>query len=158
MMKWTRVLRVGLLIGVLTGCAGQGGVTPAISVHSTPEEALRDRATQLWEARVKGDLVTQYRLLEPKAQEEMTLTGFVRARGTVQFLSYTIEEVEVAENQGQVKATTKFRLNLAIPQVSRLGPYDHTVYTRWVLHDGHWYLKADQQDVGKPLKAETGPS
>jgi hypothetical protein len=108
---------------------------------------------------VKGDIVTQYRLLEPKAQEGMTLTGFARARGTVQFLSYTIEAVEVAEDQGQVKAQAKFKVTVSLPQIKRLGPYDHTVYTRWVLlPDGFWYLKATQHEVGEELKPQTGPS
>lgn len=157
-MKWARALCVGLLIGVLTGCGGHGGVQLP-NVQPAPEEALRARAMELWEARVKGDLMAQYQLLEPKAREQMTLTGFARARGTVQFLSYTIEEVEVAEDQGQVKAKAKFKVNVSIPQLSRLGPYEHPVYTRWVLlGDRLWYLKGDQQDVGKPLKAATGPS
>jgi len=156
-MRRTRLLLLALLIGGLTACAGQAPAQSAppppqaAAPPQSPEEALRARATQFWEARVKGDLLTQYNLLEPKSRERVTLTGFVRARGSVVFQTYKIQEVEVAGDDGRVIAMTTFRMNL--PQASRFGPWDQRTTMRWVRVDGHWYVMYDQQDVKQPLSA-----
>lgn len=97
-MKWSQPLLAVLLIGGLAACAGRihgdRAVPAQAAVVQSPEEALRAQATKFWEARVKGDVVTQYDLQEPKAREGLTLTGFALARGTVTFLTYKITEVE----------------------------------------------------------------
>ncbi len=129
--------------------AGQSAPPPQARVEQSPEEALRARATEFWDARVKGDLVTQYGFLEASAREQMTLTGFVRARGSVNFLSYLIEGVEVAGDQGRVLAKARFRMSL--PQVERFGPWTQAAITRWVREGGVWYLKGSQEDAGQPL-------
>ena len=153
-MRRRRFLLLALLVGGLTACAGQppspSTAAPTAQVALTPEEALRARATRFWEARVKGDLATQYDLLEPKAREQVTLTGFVLARGSVVYQSYKIEDVEVSGDEGKVKAMTNFRLTL--PQVSRFGPWDQLAIVKWVKVDGTWYVKYDQKDVDKPLQ------
>ncbi len=153
-MRWGRSLQFMLLVGLVAACAGQMPVkdtAPAqVVATQSPEEALRARATTLWEARVKNDWVTQYNLQEPKAREEMTLTGFALARGTVVFLSYKITEVEVVGDQGRVTAEAKFRLTH--PKAGRFGPWDQAVFTRWVREDGVWYMKGKQEEADKPLK------
>ena len=82
-MRRSRLLVLALLIGTLTACAGQapGQEKPspppqAAAPPQGPEEALRARATRFWEARVKGDLVTQYELLEPAVR--LVLGGAAR--------------------------------------------------------------------------------
>lgn len=156
-MSLSRLVLLAVLIGALTAWAGQapgqGTPSPPLQPQAprSPEEALRARATTFWEARVKGDLVTQYELLEPAARERVTLTGFVLARSSVIFLSYEIQEVEVAGDKGRVTALTTFRMNL--PQVSRFGPWDQRAIMRWVKVDGLWYHLYDQQDVKQPLRA-----
>lgn len=153
-MRRGRLFLLALLIGGLTACAAQTpgqGAPPQAAAPQTPEEALRSRATQFWDARVKGDMVTQYSLLEPAARERVTLTGFVRARSGVVFQSYKLEEVEVAGDEGHVTASTTFRLNL--PKVSRFGPWDQRTIMRWARLDGQWYAKYDQQDVKEPQQA-----
>jgi hypothetical protein len=148
-----------LLMAALSACAGGGpaatGQTtapPQARAQQSPEEALRARATQFWEARLKGDLAAQYEFLEPGAREQMTLTAFVRSRGAIVFLSYQLEEVEVVGDQGRVLAKVSFRMDL--PQVSRFGPWTQTPTMRWVLVRDIWYLKGSQQDADKPLKTE----
>lgn len=154
-MRRRRFLLLALLVGGLAACAGQPSAPsmapPTAQAALTPEEALRARATRFWEARMKGDLATQYDLLEPEARQRVTLTGFVLARGSVEYQSYKIEEVEVSGDAGKVKAKTRFRLNL--PQVSRFGPWDQLAIVKWVKVDGTWYFRYDQQDVDQPLQA-----
>jgi hypothetical protein len=144
-----------LLIGLLTGCAGHTGVgsapSPQPGAAQSPEEALRARATQFWEARVKGDLATQYDLLEPKGREQVTLTGFFHARSRVVFQSYEIQQVEVDGERGVVTTKTRFRLNL--PTVSRYGPWDQVVVMRWVRVNGVWYVEYDQGDIKPPIQS-----
>lgn len=156
-MRRSQLPLLALLIGALTACAGQAPTgsapssPPQAQAPQTPEEALRARATQFWEARVKGDLLTQYNLLEPRARERVTLTGYALARGRVVFLSYKIQDVELAGDAGRVTAMTTFRMNL--PQVSRFGPWDQRTIMRWVRVDGVWYTAYDQQDVTQPVQA-----
>lgn len=158
------MMKLLLVIGMFSACAaqtpGQGTPPSPASAPQSPEEALRARATQFWEARVKGDLVTQYTLLEPAARERVTLTGFVLARSRLVFRSYEMQQVEVAGNEGRVTAKTTFRLNMppSIPQVSQSGPWDQVIIMRWVRVDGLWYVKYDQQNVTEPLKAGEGES
>ena len=155
-MTRSRSLLLALLIGLLSACAGQtqgqgAPPPPQARAPQSPEEALRARATQFWEARVKGDLVTQYELLEPQGREQVTLTGFVRSRSSVNFLSYKIQDVEVNGDRGRVTTTAKFRVDL--PQVSRFGPWDQRTVMLWSKVEGQWYLRYDQQGVKEPLKA-----
>ncbi len=155
-MRHSRLLLLALLMALFNACAGQTpgrGTPPAPQARApqSPEEALRARATEFWDARVKGDLFTQYNLLVPEAREGVTLTGFVRARSSFIFLSYEIQGVEVAGDEGRVTTMTAFRLNL--PQVSRFGPWDQRTVMRWLRVDGLWYVMYSQQDVKEPLKA-----
>ena len=156
-MRRSRWLFLLVLIGGLVACAGQAPPgqgappPPQAAAPQSPEEALRARATRFWEARLKGDLVTQYELVVPAAREQVTLTGFVRARGSLSFLSYTIKDVQVTGDDGWVTALTTFRMNL--PQVSRFGPWDQRAVMRWRKVDDLWYLLYDQQDVKPPLQA-----
>jgi len=154
MRHHTMVLPV-LMIGLLTACAtptqGKAAPTPAVQAQQSPEEVLRARATQFWEARVKGDLATQYDLLEPSERQNVTLTGFYRSRSSMVFQSYEIQGVEVDDEVGLVKAKTTFRLNLK--EVSRFGPWTQVAFMRWVRVGGLWYLRGDQQDVKQPTRA-----
>ncbi|MCI0408443.1 MAG: hypothetical protein L0191_07750 [Acidobacteria bacterium] len=154
-MRRTLFRLLFLLLTILSACAarapapGPGAALPPTQVDQSPEEALRARATQFWEARVKSDLVTQHGFLEPKAREQMTLTAFIRSRSAVVYLAYEIEGVEVAADQGRVLAKTKFRV--ALPQAERFGPWTQPAITRWVREGGAWYLKGSQDDAGQAL-------
>lgn len=121
----------------------------------SPEEALRAEATKFWEARIKGDMVTQYNLQEPKAREGVTLTAFTLARGTVVFLTYKITTVETAGDEGKVTAATTLRMNH--PKMERFGAFDQIVSMLWVRQGGVWYVKGSQEAAGKPLKAGESP-
>jgi hypothetical protein len=156
MEKTRLLLLLALMVGTLTACAGQTtghSAPPSLKAQpaQSPEDALRARATKFWEARVKGDLATQYDLIEPKAREQVTLTGFVRARSSLVFKSYKIESVEVAGDQGRVMTMTTFRLDL--PQASRFGPWDQLTNMKWVKVDGQWYVMYEQKDFDQPLQA-----
>ncbi len=148
-MRGCQLLVLIALVGGLSACAaqisgqGQAASPPQVRTTQSPEDALRARATQFWEARVKGDLATQYDLLEPAARERVTLTGYVWARNSVIFKSYEIQTVEVAGDEGLVSAKATFRMN--VPQLSRYGPWNQQVALKWVIVDGLWYVRYDQQ-------------
>jgi len=170
MRRSMSVILVWVLGGALTGCAGQvpgepahhtsqeasaarvGPSRPVVPTEPamTPEEALRARATKLWEARVKDDVETQYALLERKAREQLTLTGFARTHKSVTYRSYQLQEVVVDGDLGHVKATVTFRLRL--PQVSGYGPFTREIPTFWVREEGGWYLKFSQLEDAERLK------
>ena len=162
-----------LLVGTLVGCAGQlpgeaprtpqeaaaarpGPSGPALPAEPArnPEEQLRARATQFWEARVKDDLAAQYAFLEPNGRERVTLTGYVLSHTSIAFKSYELQEVVVDGDSGQVKVSATYRLRM--PKVSRFGPWTREVMTFWVRERGGWYLKFDQLEDAQRLK-RTGP-
>jgi hypothetical protein len=150
-----------LLMALLTACAAQtAGTTtatpPQAQAPPSPEETLRVRATRYWDARVKGDLVTQYEYLEPRAREQVTLTGFVRARGGVVFQSYELEEVNVVGDEGLVASRATFRVTLK--DVERFGPWTQRVLMHWVKVGDQWYVRYDQEGVKRLLEAGEGRS
>ena len=158
-----------LLVGALAGCAGQlpgeaprgsqeasvarpgspGPVLPAQPAR-TPEEALKARATMLWEARVKNDAAAQYDLLESKGKEQVTLTGYALSRNSIAYLSYQLQEVVVDGDWGHVNAKVTYRLRIS--SVSRFGPWTREVDTFWVKEGGEWYLKFSQVKDAERLK------
>ncbi len=158
-----------VLVGALAGCAGQapgesprspqeaavarpGPSGPALPTEParSPEEALRARATQLWEARVKDDVAAQYALLERKGREQVTLTSYVLSHQSIAYNSYQLQEVVVNGDWGMAKVSATFRLKL--PKVAKFGPQTREVTTYWVREGGDWYLKLDQLEDAQRLK------
>ncbi len=158
-----------VLVGTLSACAGKlpgesprapqevamarpGPSAPALPAEParSPEESLRARATQFWEARVKDDVATQYAFLESKGRKQVTLTGYVLSHNGIAFKSYQLQEVVVDGDWGQVKASATYHLRM--PKLSRFGPWTHEATTYWVREGGGWYLKFDQLEDAERLK------
>lgn len=114
----------------------------------SPEEALRASVTRFWDARLKGDLVKQYDVLEPEVREWVTLTAFIRSRGTVDYKSYEIQSVNVVGDRGWAKVKYTFAVRMS--QLSGRGPWSGEHMEVWVLRDGLWYRPYGQKEAANP--------
>ena len=103
-MRWMRVVWVAAL------SLGLG--FPLAAAEEPAEQALKARADQLWEARVKGEWASVYEFLLPEEQPKLTREQFVAAKkekGPVHYLSAEIGEVAVAGDTGWVEVTYLWR-------------------------------------------------
>src|SRR5262249_37836739 len=72
------------------------GVTSPASTASEPDvQSLGERAAAFWAARVAGDFVAQWELLEPRGRGRMTPFEYATPFGAVKYLAYQIEDVTV---------------------------------------------------------------
>lgn len=158
-LGWGVMLLAGL---VLAGCATgstqsvqQAAAPQAAQTSQTvirdPEERLRVRAAQYWDARVRGDLVETYQLHEPAFRRAVSLTAFAQGRGTTTVLEYAILGQEIQSDQGVVRV--KIRSTFRHPKlVKPVEPKWHEFEERWVLAEGDWYRRF-RFPVGDPYPA-----
>lgn len=156
---WGAILIVGL---VLAGCAAGStqpvqqaappqAAQPSRTVIRDPEERLRARVAQYWDARVRGDLAETYQLHEPAFRRAVSLTAFAQGRGSTTVLEYTILGQEVQGQQGVVRM--KIRSTFHHPKlVKPLEPKWHDFEERWVLSEGDWYRRF-RFPVGDPYQS-----
>jgi len=147
-----------LVIAAVLTCAGCRAVpAPAPTTVSpapppappvSPEEALKNRVTRFWDARLKDDAAVLYEFLEPAARRRVTLTAFVRSQGTFHFLSYRIQSIKIVEEKGWVKV--KYSFKLRIPQVAGFGPWSQESFEVWTLLDGVWHRPYSQEEAHTP--------
>jgi hypothetical protein len=146
-----------VLIALVMAWAGCQTVPPPVPIKATPqpppapvspEEALRGQVARFWDARIKGDLVKQYDLLEPEARERVTLTAFVRSRGTVDFKSHEIQAVNVVGDKGWAKV--KYTFAVRMPQLTRFGSWSGESTEVWVLRNDLWYRPYNQKEAQNP--------
>jgi hypothetical protein len=135
---------VGMLIILTISLAGP--------LHAAQDEtkALRERATTLWEARVKGDWGTVYDYLS-ESKEIGTATkqqyiDFSKEKGPFVYVSYKVGEVEVDEDTGWVK--TAFALRpLRFPEYP---PNRVEQWQLWEKRDGKWYPIPKERMADEP--------
>jgi hypothetical protein len=112
----------------------------AAPLHAAQDEtkALRERATTLWEARVKGDWGTVFDYLSGKEIGNATKQQYIdfsKEKGPFVYLSYKLGEVEVDGDIGWVKTAFSLR-----PQ--RFPEYPPNRVDQWHVwekRDGNWY-------------------
>jgi hypothetical protein len=105
-----------------------------------PEARLRARATQYWDARVRGDLVETYQLHEPAFRRAVTLTAFAQGRGVTTVLEYAVLGQEIQSDLAVVRM--KIRSSFRHPKmVKPVEPKWAEFEEQWIRIDGDWYRK-----------------
>jgi hypothetical protein len=124
-------------------------------------QALRERATAFWQARVKGDWGTVYDYLSGAEIGSATKEEFVKfsnEKGPFVYPSYKLGEIEVDGDMGWAKTSFDIR-PMRFPDY----PPNHLEQWQvWEKRDGKWYPvpKEEQENVPKlpprlrPLKEE----
>lgn len=124
-----RTITVGLpgllLTLLLVGCTGPQRLTVA-----APDESLRERVTQYWEARMWGDLLATYQLHEPAFRRAVTFAAFSQGRGATPTLAYEILDERI---EGDV-AFVKVKIQSTIKHSQLVKP----VSPRWAESEEQW--------------------
>jgi hypothetical protein len=156
------VLLALFLAGCVSACAAAPPPQSALPPPSvappppplSPQEALRARAEQFWNARVRDDPAMQWELLPSEDKQRVTLTAYVRSHSGLRYVDYTIQEVTVDGGEGTVRLVTRFRLNvtnlppMVAAELTAKGPWPSRVNERWVMRDGTWYRPLVQSTPG----------
>ena len=146
--EWGVLLLTGL---ILAGCAAgpthdtekptlQQTAQPPQAVMRDPEERLRARVAQYWDARVRGDLVETYQLHEPAFRRAVTLTAFAQGRGVTTIREYVVLGQEIQGNVAVVRA----KINSSVRHPAMIRPSEPRWYEfeeQWVRVDDEWYRK-----------------
>lgn len=98
-----------------------------------PEQRLRERATEYWQAAQSRDLSTMYRMELAAKQGRLTPDKARNTLGTSAVLSYEFGSFDVNGDEAEVVVNVKYRLpDLRAPvPVTRRDP--------WTLLEGDWY-------------------
>lgn len=124
-----------LLVAALAGCAG-----PQAVATRDPSQRLKERASEYWDARVRGDLLATYALHEPAFRRAVTLTAFLQNRGVTHIFDYEIVGEKIEGDLGIVTARVKWSIThpkLVKPVEPRWSDFEE----QWVRVDGEWYRK-----------------
>lgn len=118
-----------LLLGVVGGAHAQ-----------TPEEALRERATAYWQARVTGDLASAYGF-EAGARPGGGLTPYNYAKmgAGMNLTRLKVLDARVEGDKGVVEISAM----LHSPLMAQ--PFPQRMEDPWVLMEGVWYHQTQMQ-------------
>lgn len=150
--SWRRrgavVLWCALAVLAVSACAGQG-LRQAVQ---NPDERLRERVRQYWEARVRDDIVEQYSLEEPWIRERVSLTAYARGKGATKILEYEIKGVEVKASDAVVTLHLKYKI--MISKLAHLPLQEVDTEQHWVWVGDEWFLRY-RPAVGPPKTQES---
>lgn len=115
-----------------------GGLMAAASISATeptvdPEQRLRERATDYWQAAQARDLSTMYRMELAAKQGQLTPDKARNVLGTSTVLSYEFTSLDVTGDDAVIVVNVKYRL----PDLR--APVPTTRRDRWTFLDGDWY-------------------
>jgi hypothetical protein len=124
-----RRLAGGLAVLLLAGCA---------SVAVKPEQAVRERATAHWKARMARDAEAAYAYMPPSYRAVTTLDTYKRRYGELQLTAAQVEAVK-CETEDKCVASSKVEARVALRGAST--PAVSTLYDEvWIRENGQWWL------------------
>jgi hypothetical protein len=112
------------------------------------DEALRDRVSQFWSCRIKGDWVKEYELMSPDLHDQVNLSDYVATKGFISYYSFEVEKVDVDGDTGHARVRYTWRANH--PAFSKASAQVHTTEDDWVRIDGTWYRKYVPPSLATP--------
>jgi hypothetical protein len=116
----------------LAGCA---------TLSSTPEQAVQQRASEYWKARVAGDYAKAYALATPSYRKLQTAEQFRLQFGSAASLKGA-EPVNVTCEPEKCTARIKISAAPALAGMN-LGTIDTHLSETWLLEDGQWWRYHD---------------
>ena len=115
---------------LLSGCA---------SLHTKPEDAVTQRATQRWQALLKGDIEKAYTYSAPGFRAVVDAASF-RGRIGIAGRWHSAEVASVScDTPERCKAVIKLQFSTLIPGFSKDRMTTHIDET-WLLEDGQWWI------------------
>jgi hypothetical protein len=132
LFKSRRFICMGLFVAgsFLTGCA---------SLQTKPEEAVAQRATERWQALVKGQLIKAYEYNTPGYKALVTPESFIGRTGIAgRWLGAEVIRVECAQPKS-CKAVIRLDFQALFSGRSTDKLSTHIDET-WLLEDGQWWI------------------
>lgn len=127
-----RPIKLTLLLSCIGGLAAAASAS-ALEPTVDPEQRLRERATEYWQAARARDLSTMYRMELAAKQGLLTPDKARNALGTSSVLSYEFASLDVTGDDAVVVVNVEYRL----PDLR--APVPMTKRDRWTFLDGDWY-------------------
>lgn len=127
-----RSFKGAVILGLLcSGCA--------ILKPEPPEEVVARRATERWQALIRGDFERAYRYYTPSFRKEVDLKSFAleKRKGVGVWQAARVEQVECPERE-RCRVLVRVKTRFVHP---RYGPIESEtpVEERWVYKDGKWW-------------------
>jgi hypothetical protein len=134
------------VVGWAASVPGQGSSASSAPMASEADSlALRERAAAFWAARVAGDFVAQWGLLEPRWKGRMTALEYGMDQGGGQYKAYQVEGATVNGFFATVKVRLLVQQVLPPSAPSRsLPPQAVVVEDGWIRIDGVWFRRLDE--------------
>ena len=127
-IKWVSLSIIAAFILTAAGCAHLGFTTAKAS-----EEALRQRVSTEWEAKVGQDWGVVYDLAVESFKSKTTRNQLIK-RATVNYREFSIKEVTITEPGRRAVALVDYSLN-------HMGfDFKGTSREEWLWENGDWYL------------------
>ena len=124
-----RRLACGLAAVVLAGCA---------SVAANPEQAVRERATGHWKARMARDHEAAYAYMPPSFRAVTTLEAYKKRFGEANLTAAQVERVK-CETEDKCVATSKVAAKVLLRSASA-GDVSTLFDEVWIRENGQWWL------------------
>ena len=100
---------------------------------------LESRVREVWECRIRKDYGRKYDLMSPDIRDVVEKNEFVNSKGFVNYYSYQIDRLEIANDTADVTVTYEWKANHFLFEKSPVKTA--TTTDPWVLVDGEWYMK-----------------
>lgn len=127
---WWVLLMLALGWGMVSSPLVLADTVPGIKLA----QGLDARVRAYWQARVAGDLITQYQYEQSKATGKLSLQQYVSGSGSMSFLKARVLDVQLTDSKA---AEAKVAIEARFPGLSML--YKSVIEDRWVKIDGEWY-------------------
>lgn len=111
--------------------------------HGLTKDALRERVTAYWDARVKGDVESAYNLVDPRARKTVSLATYVRRTSQFIIVDYEIKKISAdpGAKTASVRVQRSFKINPGAPVPFRFDKILKQVDDmQWVQYKGKWYM------------------
>ncbi len=112
------------------------GATP----DAKDKARLEERVKVFWNARMKGDSETEYKLSDVSVTKSASLIEYLRRKPVAEILGYRIDEVRLEEGDKEADVVLEVKHRWLLGGLPRT---EETTFTtdKWIKIDNSWYHK-----------------
>lgn len=144
----TRLTRLGATarmygLGLCAAAALAACSTQTATDNRPPEEIVKQRAAERWDALLAADYTKAYGYLAPTVRTVKSLEGYKLGLRVVDgkdspWKKYEIRQVSCQEQAQSCKATVAIEAILSVPKFAGMTATAEAE-EEWILQDGQWY-------------------
>lgn len=143
MMKKSAFLSNRRQVFIAVALTAITGVCVAATTQQVPEVAVRERATQRWQALIKGKYQDAYNLLAPGVRAIQSYKAYSTSIGTsVAWTGAEVVRVDCNEAQDNCLVVVRVESSALLPGMSLSRPQTISTHIEetWIRQDGGWWL------------------